>query len=173
MRRHRLRLRNKFSRAGMTLIELVAAVAVFAIITTELLVLRSQAMEMAAKARNIRIAKELARQKMEEYLIYMNNLPEEGTGQSINIDPPDPSGQFDSHPGFYWEFEEDTQDMDILLPEEEEDPEEEQEEDEPHYMVEVKLKIFRQESQNKDPDVLIVLNTLREETPDEKAMNTQ
>jgi prepilin-type N-terminal cleavage/methylation domain-containing protein len=168
-------MNNKIRRTGMTLIELVAAVAVLAVVTTELLVLRSQAMEISADARNTRVAKELARQKMEEYLAYYGNLPEEGSGILMSLEQPDEGpSEFEKHPGFYWKIEQDTQDFDVLLPEEEEeevDPEEEQEEDVPHNMVMVTLTIFRLEKSEADPLVLVVLKTLREETADEKAMS--
>jgi hypothetical protein len=157
----------------MTLIELVAAVAVLAIITTELLVLRVRAMELSGEARNTRVAKELARLKMEEYLAYTNNVPETDTATTMNLDQPTMEGEFDSHPGFFWEFTEESHDFDLLLPEDEEttDPEEEEEEDVEHYMVMVTLLVYRRESTSKEPDVLIVLSTLREETPEEASLN--
>ena len=100
--------RVSHAQSGLTLMEVVVATAIFSVTIVSLLVLRDRAITQTAKAKNLRIARRLAQQKLEE----IRSGKEFKTGEQEAFDP-------DAYPGFYWHVKE-AEPMELLDPEEEE-----------------------------------------------------
>lgn len=98
------------AQGGLTLMEVVVATAIFSVTIVSLLVLRDRAIDQTSRAKNIRIARRLAQQILEE----IRSGKEYKTGARDAFD-------LDVYPGFYWHVKE-AEPVELLDPEEEEGP---------------------------------------------------
>ncbi len=94
---------------GMTLMEVVVATAIFSVSIASLLIVRDRAITNTARAKNIRIARRLTMQLLEEI----------HAGKEVNAQDNDAFDE-ENYPGFYWNIKE-AETIEVEDPEEKEE----------------------------------------------------
>lgn len=88
---------------AFSLLELIASIALIAIVSGYLLTVHEMALERCTRTTNLYLAQLLAKQKMEEiYLQGLQNLP--------------PKGNFSQFPQFHWKIQKETKNILPTLP---------------------------------------------------------